>query len=103
MSTCSGTHPHNPRRDTLIESLYTFLLPHLTRHLRDPVPSRLSLDFTGLLDPRLDRVDGSVGEGTYGTGDQTHPDVLPCRGLLEFGLVVQGKFLELCEDCEVCG
>lgn len=68
----AGSNTHDTRGDTLVESAVTLSLPHILGDDHDTGDSGLTGLSTGLLETGLDGVDGSVGEGSDGTGDQTN-------------------------------
>lgn len=66
------SNTHHTGGDTLVESTSTLGLEHILGNDHDTGDSRLTGLSTGLLEAGLDGVDGSVREGTDGTGDQTN-------------------------------
>ena len=106
---------HDTGSDTLVESARALSLEHVLSDNHDTSDSRLAGLSTGLLQTSLDGIDGSVGEGTDSTGDQTdHGGLvggqlavavlgLPAlQGSLEFGVrgEVGGLVGSLAEGCQ---
>jgi hypothetical protein len=95
-----GRHSHNSRRDTLVKTASALLLPHLARDLGDAA-KRCVTRFRGrLLQSCLDGVDGCVGEGTHGAGDEADGAGLPA-GEVDGALVVLEGGAEVGVGCEV--
>ena len=101
----TGGHTHHTRRDTPVESRGTFCLEHVLGNGHDTSDSRLPGLTGGTLQTGLDGVDGGVGEGTHGTGEQSDHGGL-VRGelrVLELGLQALQESLELRVGREVGG
>jgi hypothetical protein len=80
-------HAHHPGRNALVETAGALLLPHVGRDVDDARDGGLAGLGGGFLQPGLDGVDGRVGEGAHGAGDE--PDQ---RGLVggEVGCALVG-------------
>lgn len=68
----TGSNTHHTGSNTLVESASALRLEHILGDDHDTGDSRLTGLSTGLLKTGLDGVNGSVGEGADGTGDQTN-------------------------------
>lgn len=101
----AGSNTHHTRGDTLVESLSTLLLEHVLRNNQDTGNGGLARLSTGLLEAGLDGIDGGVGEGTDGTGDETDECGLVRRqlGVGVFRLQLLQLGLELSVRGEVGG
>ena len=101
----TGGDTHHTRGDTLVEGAGTLGLEHVAGDDDDAGDGGLAGLGAGLLQTGLDGVDGGVGEGTDGTGDQTDEGRL-VRGQLGvgvLGLVLLQGGLELGVGREVGG
>lgn len=98
-------HTHHTGGDTLVESRGTLRLEHVLGDDHDPAHGGLP-GLSGLpLETSLDGVNGGVGEGTHGTGEQSDDGGL-VRGKLfvaVFGLDALQSRLELRVGREVGG
>lgn len=93
----AGGDTEDTGSDTLVEGRDTLVLEHVARDLEEARERSLAGDLGRLLDTRLDRVNGRVGEGTHGTGNETEDESLVRReaGRLVLGLPLEHPLLKL--------
>lgn len=65
------SNTHDPRSDTLVESMKPFLFEHVTRDRPDSGDGGLVRLSWRLLKSRFDRIDWCVAQGAHGAGDET--------------------------------
>lgn len=109
------SHTHHTRGNSLIESASTLSLEHVLGNDHNTSHSRLARLGASFLQTGLDSIDGGVGEGTDGTGDQTDEGSLvggelgvgefrlgALQGSLELGVCgeVGGLVGSLAQGCE---
>lgn len=66
----AGGHTHDAGRDALVEGVEALLLEHVARDVGDSAPGGVAGVGGGLLETRLDGVDGRVGERAHGAGNE---------------------------------
>lgn len=99
----TGCDTEDTRSDTLVEGRDTLVLEHVRGDLLETGEGSLSGLLGCLLDTGLDSVNGSVGEWSHGTGDETEEHGLVRRktGILVLRLEVLCPLLEVLVGSEV--
>lgn len=103
MTNLTGGDTHDTRGDTLVEGTEALMLEHVAGDEDDALHGSLARLSLGLLQSRLDGIDGGVGEGTHGTGDETEEEMLIGGKLLVLGLDLLEVLLHVGVCSEVDG
>lgn len=80
-------HPHDARRDALVERVHAFLAEHIGRNGADAAYGRDARRAGHLLQPGFDGVDRGVAERAHGAAHQADAHGLPAG---ELAVVVRG-------------